>query len=107
MTTTTESTCPTCTHADKHGWWGPGHAGTHCRGCHRSWTSKAQAHCTICHGHFVTDGVAELHWRGYTHLDPADAGLHLGPDAIWSTSATRDPSATAARLAAAREARAA
>jgi hypothetical protein len=86
--------CKTCAYADQHGWWGPDHAGTHCRGCHRSWTSTAQAHCTICHATFTANGPAELHWPRGRHADPAIIDeLHRGPDDVWSTSADRDPAA--------------
>lgn len=99
-------TCPTCSYADAHGWWGPDHQGTHCRDCHRSWASKAQAHCAVCCAHFTTDGVAELHWRSSRHVDPSQVdGLYLGPDGVWSTSAERDPGAMAARLATGRQRR--
>lgn len=54
-------TCPVCTHADEHGWWGPDHRGTHCRDCHRSWTGLKEAHCTVCCAHFSTDNHAESH----------------------------------------------
>lgn len=54
-------TCPVCAFADEHGWWGPGHRGTHCRDCHRSWTALKEAHCTACHEHFSTDAHAQSH----------------------------------------------
>ena len=96
--------CETCAYADAHGWWGPGHQGTHCRGCHRSWTSRREAHCTVCHGHFIGDSAAELHWRHGQHRDPASVkGLHLGADGIWSASADRDPEAIRERMARLRE----
>lgn len=120
----TSDTCAPCAHAAEHGWWGPDHPGTHCRDCHRSWTSLAQAHCVTCHQQFVSALVADSHWcdghgqrrhaagcdgahgRPWSprHLDPASAGLYLGPDDIWSTSLDRDPSAAAARAANARRA---
>lgn len=53
--------CAPCAHAARHGWWGPNHRGTHCRGCHRSWTGLAEAHCVGCHEHFTTNGTADLH----------------------------------------------
>jgi hypothetical protein len=87
--------CPICTFADAHGWWGPSvKGGTHCRRCHRSWTSTGQAHCTVCHEHFTSDSAAERHWVKGRHTDPATIdGLYLGPDGAWSTSADRDPAA--------------
>ncbi len=113
------ATCKTCTYADEHGWWGPGHRGTHCRGCHRSWTSTRETHCAVCHAHFTGDGPAELHWcdgRGDLHRAWCDGqhgrpwsprhtdaatvkGLYAGPDGVWSTSADRDPAASRERLA--------
>lgn len=54
--------CLTCAYADEHGSWPPDHRGTHCRDCHRSWTSKREAHCARCCGHFTSDTLAERHW---------------------------------------------
>jgi hypothetical protein len=51
--------CESCTHADATGWWG--HAGTHCRDCHRSWTGRTEAHCAKCCLHFTSNAVADLH----------------------------------------------
>jgi hypothetical protein len=100
------TTCPTCSYADQHGWWG--HQGTHCRGCHRSWTSTAQAHCAVCCVHFTSDSAAERHWVKGRHADPATIdGLYLGPDGAWSTSADRDPAALRERMARLRRAAAA
>lgn len=31
-----------------------------CR-CGRRWSSLAQAHCVVCHEHFATVGVADMH----------------------------------------------
>ena len=65
--------CEICDYADVHGSWPTSHRGTHCadfvegrarrlnRGCHRSWSSLIEAHCTVCHQHFSTDRVAERH----------------------------------------------
>ncbi|MHB1777953.1 MAG: hypothetical protein ACYCU7_18495 [Acidimicrobiales bacterium] len=59
----------------------------------------------MCCELFSADGVAERHWRGGHHVDPATVGgLHLGPDDTWSTSADRDPAARAERLGAGRKA---
>ena len=96
--------CSICAYADRHGWWGPGHRGTHCRGCHRSWTSTREAHCVVCHAHFSADSAAERHWVKGQHRDPATVeGLYLGPDGVWSTSADRDPKALRERMARLRE----
>lgn len=51
--------CPVCAFADEHHWWG--RDGTHCRKCHRSWTSRAEAHCTTCCAHFTKPSTAGLH----------------------------------------------
>jgi hypothetical protein len=56
--------CQPCDHAAREGWWGPGHRGTHCQDCHRSWTGYAEAHCAECHLHFSTDHVAAAHRVG-------------------------------------------
>lgn len=63
--------CDICSYADIHGSWPPDHRGTHCAdtaeatgmnpGCHRSWSGRSEAHCTVCHQHFTSDRVAELH----------------------------------------------
>ena len=66
--------CEACQfHAEKGTWplQGGSNRQTHCSnnermgliGCHRSWTSMSQAHCTVCHGQFATNGVADYHWR--------------------------------------------
>jgi len=100
------TTCHICTYASEHGSWPPDHHGTHCRICHRSWSSTSQAHCTVCCAHFTADSAAELHWLRGRHADPADVdGLYLGPDGIWSTSPDRDPAALRERLAGARRPR--
>ena len=123
MLTAPVDSCQTCAYADAHGWWGPGHQGTHCRGCHRSWTSRTQAHCVACHCHFSSANAAELHFcdgRGQRHrrwcdgrhgrpwaprhVEPAVVpGLYQDPEGTWSTSPTRDPEALRARAMAARE----
>ena len=62
-------TCEICEFAAEHAHWPM--AGTHCRDCHRSWVSTSQAHCTLCHENFATNGVADLHWVKGKHTDPA------------------------------------
>ena len=59
--------CPTCMHAEDHGWWGQ--SGTHCRKCHRSWTGLTESHCVTCHQHFTSDRVADMH-EGYCSVVP-------------------------------------
>lgn len=68
----TTGECRICAHAEKHGSWPPDHRGTHCEGCHRSWTGFREAHCTVCHLHFSSDGVAERHREGYRCLSLSD-----------------------------------
>lgn len=51
--------CELCAHADTHGSWNQ--QGTHCRDCHRTWTSKSEAHCVRCHHHFSSHTAADLH----------------------------------------------
>lgn len=97
--------CPICAYSAEHASWPAEHRGTHCPGYHRSWTSKREAHCTVCHGHFSSDSLAERHWCdshgrvpehhaagcdghhgrpwGPRHLDPATVpGLVLA-DGTW------------------------
>lgn len=62
--------CATCKHADEHGWWGPDHIGTHCRGCHRSWTGKREAHCLTCHEHFSTPANFDAHLTSHGCRNP-------------------------------------
>lgn len=62
--------CKLCQHADEHGSWGQN--GTHCRDCHRSWTSLVQEHCTLCHQQFSTTSVADRHWKSGVHVHPAE-----------------------------------
>lgn len=82
--------CAVCAFATDHGWWGPDHRGTHCRGCHASWSGTAKAHCTVCHETFSTAGVAEAHWRRGVHVPPATvAGLARGDDGTWRTAGDR------------------
>lgn len=52
-------TCLSCIAAKRDGHWP--HDGTHCRECHRTWTSFVEAHCVVCHLHFSTNNTADLH----------------------------------------------
>ncbi len=83
--------CAPCAYADEHGWWGPGHPGTHCRSCHRSWAGLARAHCMVCHETFSTTGVANRHWsRGVRHRDPETVpAIRRCDDGIWRTAKER------------------
>ena len=58
------SLCEICEYASEHGSWPTDHRGTHCKGCHRSWTGLAQSHCTVCHRHFGSDAAGDAHWPG-------------------------------------------
>lgn len=89
--------CGVCAYADEHGWWGPGHRGTHCRVCHRSWTSLTSSHCTVCHRHFGSDVAADAHRIGNVCDDPKGFP-------VWRTDqgpifGGRDPAELAARFA--------
>lgn len=66
-------TCSICTHAEEHGWYGPGFTGEHCRDCHRSWTGLAECHCAGCHHHFGSDSAFDTHQVGDNSIchDPA------------------------------------
>lgn len=66
--------CAPCAHVEAHGWWGQ--KGTHCRGCHLSWHSLTESHCTRCHQHFSADSVADLH-EPYCSPDPVVAAESL------------------------------
>lgn len=89
--------CPTCKHARLKGWFGLAR-GTHCRGCHRSWTSQTQAHCTVCHQQFVTNGTADVHWVRGTHALPGEvcdkagvARLVRDAEQVWHYRAPETP----------------
>ena len=54
-----------------------------CGGCDRRWQSLSQAHCTVCHEHFSTVGVADLHHtfglnRAMTCHDPGSLRAKRG-----------------------------
>lgn len=64
-------TCGICTYAEDYGSWPLSHRGTHCDGCHRSWTGARESHCMgttstgdSCHAHFSADSVADKHRKG-------------------------------------------
>jgi hypothetical protein len=86
------SHCATCVFAREHGHWPM--QGTHCRDCHRSWKSLSQAHCTVCHETFATNGVADLHWtKKEGHVHPSGiSSLELHQESeggVWRKSAGR------------------
>lgn len=57
----TSADCDVCSYAKKHACWPPGHKGTHCNHCHRSWTGLLEQHCVGCHEHFANITLADLH----------------------------------------------
>jgi uncharacterized paraquat-inducible protein A len=93
--------CEVCAHADAHGSWPPDHHGTHCRGCHRSWPSRAQAHCLRCHEQFASPGVADLHWTKAGHVHPTTVSkLECHDEAygpVWRTATITPSSASLGR----------
>lgn len=60
-------TCAPCMYAADHDWWGPNHVGTHCPGCHRTWTGLAERHCAVCHLHFSSEVPWDAHFDGERH----------------------------------------
>lgn len=67
--------CGPCGHNRKFGWNG---GGSHCRDCHRSWTSKREAHCATCHNHFSNPGNFDIHRTGTGCIPPADVKTKTG-----------------------------
>lgn len=73
---------------------------TTCRDCGRRWTSLVQAHCTVCHEHFGTDGLADRHRKALTCLPPLSVTNQRGEPVFrvvrdsfgltWRSSATRE-----------------
>ena len=84
--------CPVCTYADEHGWWGPDQRGTHCRGCHRSWHRKTEAHCATCHGHFSGTREFDMHLAKFGCRDPRVVPrLQLREDGVWTRTTSPPP----------------
>ena len=53
----------------------------------------AQAHCTICHEQFATNGVADFHWTKIGHVHPCEVPKKLesrdeGHGVVWRTVGT-------------------
>jgi hypothetical protein len=75
MNTTTRALdgCKACTHAETHGWWGPGlPAPVHCDDCHRYWKSHRESHCATCCRHFASIDAFDTHLdAGGRCQDPA------------------------------------
>lgn len=69
--------CKLCMHAALFGHWGPLLAEikalTHCRYCHRSWSSVKEAHCRVCCTQFASNEAASFHWVDDNHVDPLTA----------------------------------
>lgn len=62
--------CIVCAESTK-GAWPRWHKGTHCRDCHKSWTSLTAAHSMCCHLTFSSNSAAEAHLvRGHC-TDPS------------------------------------
>lgn len=84
--------CTVCDHARIHGWDGLKH-GTHCRGCHRTWTGLKELHCTRCHQHFASEAGADAHQpRGIRCRKPPSERFQIemrrsGP--VWVRKAQR------------------
>jgi len=101
--------CPTCQYAHAHAAWPPDHRGTHCGGCHRSWTSRKEAHCARCCAHFASATAADAHWcdgkgahtpwcdglhgRPWSprHADPADVPTLVAADGVWRLAPAQTP----------------
>jgi hypothetical protein len=66
-----QTICPTCSYADRVGCWPNSSQGTHCAGCHRSWSGIAEAHCMVCHEHFSAPTVYDKHRKGTACMSPA------------------------------------
>lgn len=96
--------CDICAYALEHGSWPPDHRGTHCYGCHRSWTSLSQSHCAECHRHFGSDAAGDAHRRRDQCVDPA--GFDVWHTPTGPIFGGRDPAEMAARAAKARQGRA-
>jgi hypothetical protein len=74
------SDCVVCQRIIRDRWLRPPPQ-SHCRVCHRSWTSLRQAHCTVCHEHFGSNGAADRHWLDEGHVHPSSIdGLELRSD---------------------------
>jgi hypothetical protein len=74
------SVCGVCQRIIRDGWLRPPPQ-SHCRVCHRSWTSLVQAHCTVCHEHFGSNGAADRHWVDEGHAHPSSIdGLEFRSD---------------------------
>ena len=61
------------------------HCGTSRRagvtGCHRSWKSLAQGHCTVCHEQFATESTSDHHW-GSANKRSKLPGVHTHPSEV-------------------------
>ncbi len=62
--------CQVCIEAS-HGAWPRWHQGTHCRDCHRSWSTKSAAHAMCCHRTFSSNSAADMHLVRGVCTDPA------------------------------------
>ena len=102
--------CPVCARSEEHGWLGQ--PGAHCRRCHRSWTSRAEAHCTArledgarCCAHFSSNSAADHHWLKGRHVDPETIGRLVRRETVHGSTWTDAKAAQRLeKLAAARRA---
>ncbi len=61
--------CEICQRIKETGWNG---GKTHCRQCHRTWTSKIEGHCARCHRHFSGYSAFDAHLDAQARcMDPA------------------------------------
>lgn len=103
--------CQICEHARQTGSWPNSHRGTHCgldaRGpshdCHRSWSSRAQSHCSECHRHFGSDSAGDSHRVKGVCGDPK--GFDRWDTPTGAVFGGRSPEATRASLERLREGR--
>lgn len=99
--------CTTCNYANEHGWWGDSRI-THCRDCHRTWSSLRQAHCRgrnhqgrRCCEHFASATGSDYHQATgeaeqvlclppATVLDSEGRPRYVAVRGVWHLSRHRD-----------------
>ena len=98
--------CAPCDYADRHGWWGPDHKGTHCRDCHGAGRARrGHIALSVMRPSQATRSPTCITVMVRTGAPGTVEGLYLGSDGIWSTSADRDPERGRQRAAFARSMR--
>jgi hypothetical protein len=71
-TASAKTGCEICAYASQHGHWpSSSPTRTHCRTCHRGWSSLREIHCVTCHRHFSSPSVLDYHLRTVGCVDPA------------------------------------